>query len=643
MRFWRNTSRRHARRRARPRRSPTGTLGYEWDEDLDNGFAPAGPDRPVDRPRYERPQTSCRTTARPTAPARATHSLTLYRAASGALVFGAGTVQWSWGLDANHDRGGATRRRRACSRRRSTCSPTWACSRRRCSPAWSRRPPRPTRRRPTVDDHLAGRRRDRRRRARRSTITGTATDTGGGVVGGVEVSTDGGATWHPATGRDDLDATPGRPAPPGTATIRSRGRPTTAATSSAPSAGVTVTVGAAHLPVHDLERRGDARRPDEPTRARSSSASSSGPTSPAPSPASASTRAPATPAPTSAPVDRDRHAARHRHLHRRDRHRLAAGDLRQPRCRSPPTPPTSPPTHAPNGHYAEDDSCFASAGRRQPPAARADETASTAPTASTATARHVPDQHLRRRQLLGRRRLQMRSLMRRFRYSLVALIAVAVSATAPAAASAACPCTIWPSTTTPGTAAFPDSSAVNVGVEFRSDQAGYITGVRFYKGAGNTGTHVGNLWTATGTLLSGDVHRRDRDRLATSQLRRSRSDLREHHLRRVLLHARPASTPSIRTSSPRRRRQRRRFTRFRTGSTSATASTSTAARAPSRPTPSAHPTTGSTSSSTPTAADTTPPTVTARTPAPERDRRVRQHAVSATFSEPVQPVTVTMT
>ncbi len=31
------------------------------------------------------------------------------------------------------------------------------------------------------------------------TITGTATDTGGGVVAGVEVSTDGGTTWHPAT------------------------------------------------------------------------------------------------------------------------------------------------------------------------------------------------------------------------------------------------------------------------------------------------------------------------------------------------------------------------------------------------------------------------------------------------------------
>src|SRR5262249_52205235 len=31
------------------------------------------------------------------------------------------------------------------------------------------------------------------------TITGTATDSGGGVVGGVEVSTDGGSTWHPVT------------------------------------------------------------------------------------------------------------------------------------------------------------------------------------------------------------------------------------------------------------------------------------------------------------------------------------------------------------------------------------------------------------------------------------------------------------
>ena len=36
-----------------------------------------------------------------------THKLSLYRHSSGALVFGAGTVQWAWGLDNIHDRGSA--------------------------------------------------------------------------------------------------------------------------------------------------------------------------------------------------------------------------------------------------------------------------------------------------------------------------------------------------------------------------------------------------------------------------------------------------------------------------------------------------------------------------------------------------------
>ncbi len=31
---------------------------------------------------------------------------------------------------------------------------------------------------------------------------------------------------------------------------------------------------------------------------------------------------------------------------------------------------------------------------------------------------------------------------------------------------------------------------------------GYVTGIRFYKGTGNTGTHIGHLWTSTGTLLA---------------------------------------------------------------------------------------------------------------------------------------------
>jgi hypothetical protein len=47
----------------------------------------------------------------------------------------------------------------------------------------------------------------------------------------------------------------------------------------------------------------------------------------------------------------------------------------------------------------------------------------------------------------------------------------------------------------------PDSS-VELGVKFRSDVAGKITGIRFYKATANTGTHVGSLWNSAGTKLA---------------------------------------------------------------------------------------------------------------------------------------------
>ena len=65
-----------------------------------------------------------------------------------------------------------------------------------------------------------------------------------------------------------------------------------------------------------------------------------------------------------------------------------------------------------------------------------------------------------------------------------------------------CPCSIWSPTTTPGTLEDPDGNAVEIGLKFRSDLAGYVTGVRFYKGPANTGTHLGHLWTDTGSLLA---------------------------------------------------------------------------------------------------------------------------------------------
>ena len=55
---------------------------------------------------------------------------------------------------------------------------------------------------------------------------------------------------------------------------------------------------------------------------------------------------------------------------------------------------------------------------------------------------------------------------------------------------------------TPPTINSGDTHAVELGVKFTSSVAGYVTGIRFYKASTNTGTHVGSLWSSTGTLLS---------------------------------------------------------------------------------------------------------------------------------------------
>ena len=65
-----------------------------------------------------------------------------------------------------------------------------------------------------------------------------------------------------------------------------------------------------------------------------------------------------------------------------------------------------------------------------------------------------------------------------------------------------CPCSIWGTSVTPATVDGGDPSAVELGVKFRSDLAGYVSGVRFYKSAANTGVHAGNLWDSAGNLLA---------------------------------------------------------------------------------------------------------------------------------------------
>jgi len=62
--------------------------------------------------------------------------------------------------------------------------------------------------------------------------------------------------------------------------------------------------------------------------------------------------------------------------------------------------------------------------------------------------------------------------------------------------------TIWPSTRIPATVDNGPDSPLELGVSFKADTSGTITGVRFYKSAANTGVHVGHLWSRTGALLA---------------------------------------------------------------------------------------------------------------------------------------------
>ena len=404
-------SRRADRDAARP-----STLGYEWDEDARQRLPAGRPDPTCRRPRSATSPRSCWTTARPTAPGTATHSLTLYRAPSGALVFGAGTVQWSWGLDGDHDRGATPRRRRGCSRRRSTCFADMGAQ-----PATLQSglvagdASRPTRRAPTstITSPAAGA--QRRAAARTVTITGTATDDGRRRRSAASRSrVDGGTTWHPAHGPRQLDATPGRR--PRSARRRSGPAPsTTAATSRRPAPAVDRrrrSSGACPCSIWDSSRVTGRR--NETTQRGRDSASSSAPTSPATSPASASTRAPGNTGThignlwtAAAPCWPPRPSPARRR-------RAGSRSTSPPRSRSPRTPPTSPRITPPTATTPRIGQLLRAGRRRQPAAARARPTGSTAATASTkygatgscspAVASTVPGH----RELSGRRRLRTR-------------------------------------------------------------------------------------------------------------------------------------------------------------------------------------------------------------------------------------------
>jgi hypothetical protein len=214
------------------------TIGYEWDEDVDNGARPPGVfhNSTTTVPGVEKLQDHGSTYGSGTA----THHVNEYRHGN-ALVFGAGTIQWSWGLDGTHDRGGSTpdsRMQQATVNlladmgvQPATLQPGLTTA----TASGDHDAPTSTVGSPSSGQVVA--------QGVATTISGTASDTGGGVVGGVEVSVDDGATWHPAIGRADWRFT-WTPQNAGPATIRSRAVDDSGNLGS-PSEGVPVVVGAA--------------------------------------------------------------------------------------------------------------------------------------------------------------------------------------------------------------------------------------------------------------------------------------------------------------------------------------------------------------------------------------------------------------
>ena len=214
LRFWRNTD----VAKLKPGEQAVllkGVLGHEWDEDIDNGFRPAGlfrlSETTIDNVPYVQDCGSVFDSG------TATHHLTLYRHESGALVFGAGTVQWTWGLDAHHDsETGLPPERVNVDTTRVGVDPhgpdrniqqatvnlfadmgiqpaSLIASLTPASMSEDREPPSSAITLPEdQSEHAVGLVR----------ISGTASDAGGGHVAGVEVSVDGGTRWHPATGRE---------------------------------------------------------------------------------------------------------------------------------------------------------------------------------------------------------------------------------------------------------------------------------------------------------------------------------------------------------------------------------------------------------------------------------------------------------
>jgi hypothetical protein len=103
-------------------------------------------------------------------------------------------------------------------------------------------------------------------------------------------------------------------------------------------------------------------------------------------------------------------------------------------------------------------------------------------------------------------RIRRRNLVERLSIGVVAFVALTgLSAPVPAQHSQAvfaASSSVFPASTTPKLKSDPERQSIELGVRFSSKVDIAVTGIRFYKGPRNTGTHVGALWDPSGKALS---------------------------------------------------------------------------------------------------------------------------------------------
>ena len=212
LRFWRRTTLSASEDIGFRYETAQGMLGYEWDVFSDDCSRPAGLIGLSTTRKFIRHQLMQNYGAAYGGSGEVMHRLTMYRHVgvngSTALVFGAGTVQWAWGLSLWHDGASIPTDANIQQASINILADMGVQPGRELEELRDRGVSKLTRQYASTDSqpptshilHPAAGREIDLRKFGMLRVVGTARDRGGGRVAGVEVSLDGGITWRFANG-----------------------------------------------------------------------------------------------------------------------------------------------------------------------------------------------------------------------------------------------------------------------------------------------------------------------------------------------------------------------------------------------------------------------------------------------------------